>query len=293
MRFLETDAVLLPAILSVLLLMCKPSGFCNGTRFVPRSKLTNLPMSARTNSKQTIDLHSSPSKVRIRRANMSGEENTKLKMRALQFLEQVQQQMETNTGCEKNQSVVLDLLLDNSRWKKEALLAVEVANLLTSLWRLKVPNGLSIMENDHFLYRLVRSNVLYSPSIFGSVVCFERDQYKNYTRFCPYAFRDKKLGGQVHAIDISVGHDYLTDKRTIWWREPREKARKHSPKQLREFYSMRLNDSMAAKLINISTPVVDYKSLGFWTRPYYDCFGGKIWMVTFLAPFFNESNNFL
>ena len=210
-------------------------------------------------------------------------------MKALQFLEQVQQQ----NRCEKNQSVVLDLLLDNSRWKTEALLAVEVANLLTSLWRLKMPNGLSIVENDQFLYKLARSNVLFSNNVFGSVVCFERDKYKNYTRFCPYAFRDKKLDGQVHTIDISVGNDYLTDKRTIWWREPREQALKRHPKEMREFYTTRLNHSMSAERINVSMPVADYKDSGFWTRPYYDCFGGKIWMITFLAPFFNESNDFL
>lgn len=294
MRVPESNAVLLSAMLFLLVASMKSSWFCSGIKNIPGAERANLFPQAEVikYSEETLRLSSAP-KVRYRRSNMTGEDSTKLKMQALQFLEQVQQQMEQDTGCEKNQSVVLDLLLDNSRWKKEAMLAVEVANLLTSLWRVKVANGLSFVENDQFLYKLVRSNVLYSPSVFGSVVCFERDQYKNYTRFCPYAFRDKKLGGRVHAIDISVGHDYLTDRRTIWWREPREQALKRNPKVMKEFYSTRLNDSVAADLINISTPVVNYKESGFWTRPYYDCFGGKIWMITFLAPFFNESNKFL
>lgn len=25
---------------------------------------------------------------------------------------------------------------------------------------------------------------------------------------------------------------------------------------------------------------------GYWTKPYYDCGGGEIWMVTYSAPFF-------
>ena len=282
MRF--SKAVLLQAIF-MLFRQNSRYLYCCCTKTVSGAQHASL---TRTNVEQS-NTHSTSSKPRYRRSNTTRENDTRLKMKALQFLEQVQQQ----NRCEKNQSVVLDLLLDNSRWKTEALLAVEVANLLTSLWRLKMPNGLSIVENDQFLYKLARSNVLFSNNVFGSVVCFERDQYKNYTRFCPYAFRDKKLDGQVHTIDISVGNDYLTDKRTIWWREPREQALKRHPKEMREFYTTRLNHSMSAERINVSMPVADYKDSGFWTRPYYDCFGGKIWMITFLAPFFNESNDFL
>ena len=25
---------------------------------------------------------------------------------------------------------------------------------------------------------------------------------------------------------------------------------------------------------------------GYWTKPYYDCGGGEIWMVTYSCPFF-------
>lgn len=41
---------------------------------------------------------------------------------------------------------------------------------------------------------------------------------------------------------------------------------------------------------NKSLPVVSEKlpladrSSGYWTKPYYDCGGGNVWMVTYLAP---------
>lgn len=214
---------------------------------------------------------------------------------ALQYVETIQRRMaNNNANCSSNQSVVLDITFKNARWKSEALLAVEVANLLTSLWRVKTADGFSMVENDTFLYNIVRSNVRFSPSIFGSVVCFEKDQYRNYERFCPYAFRDKALyNGVIHVKDISVGHDYLTSPETIWWREPRELNLNRTAKLDTEIYTVRLNQSTADAARNISVPVVQYKEDGFWTRPYFDCFGGEIWMITFLAPFFNESNQFL
>ena len=213
--------------------------------------------------------------------------------RLLKALQLVQRQVANESICSPNHSVVLDIAFDHARWKSEALLAVEVANLLSSLWRVKSANGFSMVENDTFLYNLVRSNVLFSSSVFGSVVCFERGQYRKLERFCPYAFRDKAFGGAVHVKDISVGHDYLHSSETIWWREPRQKALNRTVKNSRDIYKVRLNASMAVSQTTVSVPVAQYEEDGYWTRPYYDCFGGNIWMITFLAPFFNDSNKFL
>lgn len=215
-------------------------------------------------------------------------------LKALQYVETIQRRMaNSHAKCSSNQSVILDIAFQHANWKSEALLAVEVANLLTSLWRVNTTDGFSMVENDTFLYNIVRSNVRFSPSVFGSVVCFEKDQYRDYERFCPYAFRDKAHNGVIHVKDISVGHDYLTSPETIWWREPRKINLNRTAKLDTEIYTVRLNQSTADAGRNISVPVVQYKEDGFWTRPYFDCFGGEIWMITFLAPFFNESNRFL
>lgn len=215
-------------------------------------------------------------------------------IKALQFVETIQRQVANNSKCTANRSVILDMTFNTTRWKNEASLAVMVANLLTSLWRTKTADGFSMAENDAFLYNVVRSNVLFSPSVFGSVICFEKDQYRNYGRFCPYAFRDKVYNGLVHVKDISVEHDYLTSPDTIWWREPRQLSIKDDKIKLStDIYTIRLNESTADSVRNFSVPIVEYEADGFWTRPYFDCFGGEIWMITFLAPFFNDTSQFL
>nr|XP_058971664.1 probable G-protein coupled receptor CG31760 isoform X1 [Pocillopora verrucosa] len=211
---------------------------------------------------------------------------------ALRNVEKVR--MAKNNSCQSNESVILDIGFENARWKSEALLAVEVANLLTSLKRVKTADGFSMVENDTLLYNIVRSNVRFSPSVFGSVICFEKNQYRDYERFCPYAFRDKTYNGSIHVKDIAVDHDYLTSPETIWWWEPRSKnVNRTVIPNAEEIYSIRLNRTTAETPHTKTVPVVRYDMDGHWTRPYFDCFGGHIWMTTFLAPFFNESNQFL
>ncbi|XP_027039187.1 probable G-protein coupled receptor CG31760 isoform X1 [Pocillopora damicornis] len=211
---------------------------------------------------------------------------------ALRKVEKVR--MAKNNSCQSNESVILDIGFENARWKSEALLAVEVANLLTSLKRVKTADGFSMVENDTLLYNIVRSNVRFSPSVFGSVICFEKNQYRDYERFCPYAFRDKTYNGSIHVKDIAVDHDYLTSPETIWWWEPRSKnVNRTVIPNAEEIYSIRLNRTTAETPHTKTVPVVCYDMDGHWTRPYFDCFGGHIWMTTFLAPFFNESNQFL
>lgn len=237
------------------------------------------------------ELDSSTNHNTLRRIRKSAEQRGD-DFKVLEALRYVQQQTENNSVCGENRSVVLDIAFDHSRWKREALLAVEVANLMTSLWRVKTPDETSIAENDTLLYALVRSNVLFLPSVFGSVICFEKNQYRDYERFCPYAFRDEQLDGAIHVIDISVGHNYLTSHETIWWREPRKKALHMKPALINEYHSIRMNATTEGPMENVSVPLVGYKD-GFWTRPYFDCFGGMIWMITYLAPFFNETDDFL
>ncbi|KAK3716114.1 hypothetical protein QZH41_019647, partial [Actinostola sp. cb2023] len=210
-------------------------------------------------------------------------------IKALHYVQRVQKQMDRFSECKPNDPIILHITFDHSRWKNEATLALEVANLMTSLWREAKP----LAENDTFLYSVVRSNVLFSKSVYGSVVCFERNQYRNYERFCPYAYRDKTLNNNIHIMDISVTHDYLTSQDTIWWRQPRQKALKMKLNEMTEHFTTRHNASTANPMRNVTLPVVQHMDEGLWTSPYFDCFGGKSWMVTFLAPFFNESNDFL
>lgn len=212
---------------------------------------------------------------------------------ALRRVADVEQQLLENKGCDKVD--LLNITFDERRWKKEALLTVQVANLMTSLWRSRGENGYPVAANDALLYQFVRSIVLFSPPVFGSVICFDNYLYKNYTRFCPYAFRDPELNGSVHVIDIvsaSEGYDYTTDINAIWWHKPKRKALSSKPRNVAGYYEERYNTTAKDGLKKLVFPHVTFED-GTWTHPYFDCFGGKVWMVTYLAPIYNQTDDFL
>ncbi|CAH3041041.1 unnamed protein product [Pocillopora meandrina] len=213
---------------------------------------------------------------------------------ALRRVANVERQLQERNGtCDKVD--LLNITFDERRWRQEALLTVQVANLMTSLWRSRGRDGDPIGANDALLYHYVRSIVLFSPSVFGSVICFDNYLYKNYTRFCPYAFRDPELKKSVHVIDIvsaSQGYDYTTDENAIWWHKPKKKALTFRPESITSYYEVRYNLTHTDDKKKRVFPQVTFED-GAWTRPYFDCFGGKVWMVTYLAPFYNETDDFL
>ncbi|XP_032231410.1 probable G-protein coupled receptor CG31760 [Nematostella vectensis] len=207
--------------------------------------------------------------------------------KALRFVENVQSQK----TCDK--VVYLDLALDHKRWTKEALMVVQVANWMTSLWRAGDKANNTIATSDALHYRTVRSIVTFSPEAFGSAVCFDKNQYKDYKLFCPYAFKNN---GSIEVIDIGTGdsgvYDYTLDMDAIWWHDSKRKALTLKPSFVTAFYAVRLGAGVKDVRRETTVPLVRYKD-GVWIRPYFDCFGGKIWMVTYLAPFYNASNQFL
>ena len=209
----------------------------------------------------------------------------------LQYVAEIHKKLQNSSGC--NDVAVLNVTFDSERWKNEVLMAVEVANLLTSLWPVKTSVGESVTEKDTVLFEMARANTGFSPSVFGSVVCFEPKLYRNYERFCPYAFRDRKLNGSVHVVDLAQTEDfdYSTSPNAIWWNSIRDKTRYRKPSDGAKetlFYSIWSGNRTVHKLYLL----VRYED-GLWTRPYFDCFGGKVWMVTYLAPVLNETNDFL
>ena len=227
----------------------------------------------------------------IARSAIEKSESVDVMGKELQYVAEIHKKLQNSSGC--NDVAVLNVTFDDERWKNEALVAVEVANLLTSLWPVKTTFGDSVIENDTVLFEMARANTGFSPSVFGSVVCFEPKQYRNYERFCPYAFRDSKVNGSVHVVDLAQTehYDYSTSPNAIWWNGIRDKTRNmklsHGVKQT-FFYSVGSGNRTVQKLY-LSVRYED----GLWTRPYFDCFGGKVWMVTYVAPIFNETNEFL
>lgn len=222
---------------------------------------------------------------------LSSSSRTEAVKKALRRVADVERQLQENKGCDKVD--LLNITFDDRRWKQEALLTVQVANLMTSLWRATRENGYPVAADDGLLYELVRSIVLFSPTVFGSVICFDNNFYKNYTRFCPYAFRDSELNGSVHVFDIANGgYDYTTDRNAIWWHQPKNKALNFKPAKSVGYFEERFNATVKKAIEKRVVPHVSFEN-GTWTRPYFDCFGGKVWMVTYLAPFYSGADDFL
>lgn len=88
-------------------------------------------------------------------------------------------------------------------------------------------------------------------------------------------------------------YDYSTSPNAIWWNGIRDKTRnmklRHG-KEVTDFCSVPHGNRTVYQ--QFTRLLVRYED-GLWTRPYFDCFGGKVWMVTYLAPIFNETNEFL
>ena len=56
------------------------------------------------------------------------------------------------------------------------------------------------------------------------------------------------------------------------------------------FHSYGQDDSSRNERIEDEILTVRYED-GRWSKPYYDCGGGNIWMLTYTVPFFGYSND--
>ena len=191
------------------------------------------------------------------------------------------------------------LIFDYRAWEKEQDLANNVANFLTSMWRYKNSENFSLVENEPTMYSLVRSNILSSHLVYGSAICFEGHGFMKRKRFCPYAFRDKTAKNRVRVFDLGTKHDYLNKTpEFVRWEIGRKKGLKIKLKSDIEYYDtnwMHVNASdlrQSDRFFNVTGRFVTSNDT-VWTTPYYDCFGGKTWLLTYLAPFYDGLNRFL
>lgn len=90
------------------------------------------------------------------------------------------------------------------RFKKQALVSVNMANFLTKIWKY-APTAL--LNSEYFLYTNVRSMVEGDPDLFAAGNCYDHKEYKNYTLYCPYAYR--LPNGTIMVKDLSVEYKYL------------------------------------------------------------------------------------
>lgn len=92
------------------------------------------------------------------------------------------------------------------RFRIEADVAVNRANMLTRLWKYAGP---SLMHNEYLLHASVFSMVEFDDDIFAAGNCYDQYQYKDYQLFCPFAYRLPE--GPILAKDLAIEYKYLSN----------------------------------------------------------------------------------
>ncbi|XP_032671293.1 uncharacterized protein LOC116844192 [Odontomachus brunneus] len=174
------------------------------------------------------------------------------------------------------------------RFRLEANLAVNRANMLTRLWKYAPEVMLS---SEYLLHASVLSMVEFDEDIFAAGNCYDKLQYKDRWLYCPFAHRLPNQDG-VLVKDLAIEYKYLTNS-SEWFYIARKNAERviASYEQFsRGFHTYTLNESMHTEREEDEILTVKYED-GRWSKPYYDCGGGNIWMLTYTVPFFGYVND--
>ncbi|XP_047019043.1 probable G-protein coupled receptor 158 [Helicoverpa zea] len=172
------------------------------------------------------------------------------------------------------------------RFRIEADVAVNRANMLTRLWKYAGP---SVMHNEYLLHASVFSMVEFDDDIFAAGNCYDQLQYKDYQLFCPFAYRLPE--GPILAKDLAVEYKYLSNTSEWFYiaRKNAERVIRNHNQFRRGFNTYTYNDTAHTDREPDEILSVTYED-GKWSKPYYDCGGGNIWMLTYTVPFFGYSN---
>lgn len=92
------------------------------------------------------------------------------------------------------------------RFRVEADVAVNRANMLTRLWKYA---GSKVMHSEYLLHASVFSMVEFDDDIFAAGNCYDQYQYKDYQLFCPFAYRLPE--GPILVKDLAVEYKYLSN----------------------------------------------------------------------------------
>ncbi|CAD5123151.1 DgyrCDS11521 [Dimorphilus gyrociliatus] len=214
--------------------------------------------------------------------------NATLLDRVDKFLRIVEQYERNRGNCTAGVGTILGkgvvVQYGRRRFRKQAEVAVHRANLLTRLWRFMKQEEI---QSEVLLYTLVHSMVASDKDIFAAGNCYDKDQFKNYTLFCPYAHRLRNSSTEITVKDLSVAYKYLNNG-SEFFREPKTKAQR----KLNSSYALsvglfqyRYNESEHKPTVDLESIQIDYDD-GHWGLPYFDCGGGDIWMMTYTVPFF-------
>jgi hypothetical protein len=136
------------------------------------------------------------------------------------------------------------------RFRVEADVAVNRANMLTRLWKYADPE---VMLSEYLLHASVLSMVEFDEDIFAAGNCYDQFQYKDYVLFCPYAYRLPE--GPILVKDLAVEYKYLSNT-SEWFYI----ARKHAENVIRNYSQFSHGESRYTLTQN---SVHDYVELQF------------------------------
>ncbi|CAK9820057.1 hypothetical protein ANTPLA_LOCUS10479 [Anthophora plagiata] len=197
------------------------------------------------------------------------------------------------------------------RFRLEANLAVNRANMLTRLWKYAPEVMLS---SEYLLHASILSMVEFDEDIFAAGNCYDKLQYKDRWLYCPFAHRLQDQDG-ILVKDLAIEYKYLSNS-SEWFYIARKNAERvianndrfsrgeliiiiiiiiiheihPDPFSRPGFHTYTLNETTHTEREEDEILTVRYED-GRWSKPYYDCGGGNIWMLTYTVPFFGYVND--
>lgn len=207
------------------------------------------------------------------------------------FLRIVESQQQLGENCTAGTDLNLgEGVVDRyaqERFRVEADVAVNRANMLTRLWKYAGPE---VMNSEYLLHAGVFSMVEFDDDIFAAGNCYDQYQYKEYWLFCPYAYRLPE--GPILVKDLAVEYKYLSNTSEWFYiaRKNAENVINNYNQFSRGYNTYTHNETAHTDRVPDEILSVTYDD-GKWSKPYYDCGGGNIWMLTYTVPFFGFQNN--
>ncbi|XP_067631335.1 uncharacterized protein [Eurosta solidaginis] len=207
------------------------------------------------------------------------------------FLQIVETQHLLGANCEAGTSLNLgEGVVDRyaqDRFRVEAEVAVNRANMLTRIFKMTTP---AAQADVNLLHASVLSMVEFDDDIFAAGNCFDWNEHPAQSGlFCPFAYRLPAPNlGAILAKDLSMEYHYLGNT-SEWFFQARKNAEKVIARNEQYLKSFHLYSNKTDERIEYDTLTVKYED-GRWSKPYYDCGGGNIWMLTYTVPFFGYEN---
>ncbi|XP_004444214.3 uncharacterized protein [Drosophila pseudoobscura] len=207
------------------------------------------------------------------------------------FLQYIEQQHLMGSNCVAGTSLNLgEGVVDRyaqDRFRVEAEVAVNRANMLTRIFK---TTGRRVQEDVNLLHASVLSMVEFDEDIFAAGNCFDWNEHPAQPGlFCPFAYRLPPPNlGAIFAKDLAMEYHYLGNT-SEWFFLARKNAEKVIARNEQYLKSFHLYSNRTEERVEVDTLAVKYED-GRWSKPYYDCGGGNIWMLTYTVPFFGYEN---